>query len=97
MSECKGKIVYYVDDRGWGYAKVLEREEIVKAILAKTDYTIDVGLAEQILDAYLDALRGESTVFQDELLKTHRDIADFLDGFVEEVDEETAKKYFNIP
>jgi len=97
MSECKGKIVYYVDDRGWGYATVLEREEIIRAILVKTNYKLDVKIAEQILDAYLDALRGESTVFQDELLKAHKDITDFLDQFVEEVDEETAKKYFNIP
>jgi nucleoid DNA-binding protein len=90
------KIIYYIDERGWGYATALEREEIIKAILAKKTW-LNAELAENILDAYLDALRGESTVFQDELLKAHKDIADFLDQFVEEVDEETAKKYFDIP
>jgi hypothetical protein len=86
------KIIHFVDTRGWGYARALEKDKIIATLSEK--FKIDPKLAEQILNAYLDNLRGESTVYQDELLRNHKETADFLDTLVEEVDEETAKQYF---
>jgi hypothetical protein len=39
-------------------------------------------LAVEIVKAYVDSLCGDSTVFQDELLKNHKEIKDFLEQFV---------------
>jgi hypothetical protein len=86
------KIIHFVDTRGWGYARALEKDKIIATLSER--FKIDPKLAEQILNAYLDNLRGESTVYQDELLRNHKETADFLDTLVEEVDEETAKQYF---
>jgi len=86
------KIIHFVDTRGWGYARALEKDKIIATLSEK--FKIDPKLASFILDAYLDDLRGESTVYQRELLQHHEDEVAFLDTLVEEVDEETAKQYF---
>jgi hypothetical protein len=86
------KIIHFVDTRGWGYARALEKDKIIATLSEK--FKIDSKLASFILDAYLDDLRGESTVNQRELLQHHEDEVAFLDTLVEEVDEETAKQYF---
>lgn len=88
------KILHYVDERGWGYACALEKGKIIATLEKK--FKIDFKLAELILNAYLDALRGELTVYQEEFLRHHKNVTDFLDTLVEEIDEETAKRYFNI-
>jgi len=89
-----GAIIYYVDERNWGYATAINRKAIIKAIAEK--FNRHEEIAERILEAYLDNLRGESTVFQKEMLEHNKDIVDFLDTITKEVDEETAKEYFFI-
>jgi hypothetical protein len=75
------KIIIQYDENGWGKVKkVKDKQKMLNEI--KEKFKLNDRLAEEIFTAYLYAVCGESTVFQDELLKTYKNVADFLDKFL---------------
>jgi len=76
------KVKVWVDENGWGHVECEDEEQIVAEIVKR--FGVHEGLAGQLLRAFCDRLRGESTVYQDELLGNHPDVVEFLESITEE-------------